>query len=72
MERHCGDIGCRIKSRRYPYANIDKYVVSRAHLTQISLLYNVENTLSLKASISCDLSFTLPSCRWFSNVDDEC
>jgi hypothetical protein len=63
MERHCGDIGRHIKSRRFPYINIDKYVVSHAHLAQISLLYNLENALSLETSISRDLSFTLASCK---------
>lgn len=72
MERHCGDIGRHVKSRRHPYANINKYVTSLAHLTQIRLLYNLEDALSLKKPISRDLSFTLPSCKCLSNIVDEC
>lgn len=68
MERHCGDIVRHIKSRRYPYININNYVISCAHLTQIRLLYDVEDALSFHAPISSQRSFTLPSCKCYSNV----
>jgi hypothetical protein len=47
MERYCSDILRHIRSRRFPYATINKYITSRAQLTQISLLYNLDKDLQL-------------------------
>ncbi|KIJ64977.1 hypothetical protein HYDPIDRAFT_89555 [Hydnomerulius pinastri MD-312] len=48
MERFCGSLQPAIRSRRYPYASIDNYIVSAARLTQVELLYNLQRELSLR------------------------
>lgn len=47
-ERFCGSIQPAIKSRRFPYASIDNYIVAKAQLSQIKLRYNLEQELSLQ------------------------
>jgi hypothetical protein len=63
MERHCGDILRNIRSRRFPYANINKYVTSCAQLTHITLLYGLHDKLSLLPPVRLDNNFSLPSCK---------
>ncbi|TFK82780.1 hypothetical protein K466DRAFT_499707 [Polyporus arcularius HHB13444] len=48
MERYCGSLQGAIRSRRYPYASLNRHVLDRARLTHIKLIYNLEETLSLK------------------------
>ena len=67
MERYCSDIMRHIRSRRFPYASINKYVTSRAQLTQISLLYNLENDLQLVPRPSHDRDVHLPLCESFAH-----
>ncbi|KAJ7028737.1 hypothetical protein C8F04DRAFT_1007263 [Mycena alexandri] len=47
MERYCGSIQPGIRSRRFPWASLDRYVLENAQLTQIKALYNVFDELSL-------------------------
>ena len=49
MERYCGSLQRSIRSRRYPYASLNRYVLDRARLTQIKLRFDLADTLSLKA-----------------------
>ncbi|CDO68471.1 hypothetical protein BN946_scf184754.g5 [Trametes cinnabarina] len=42
MERYCGALQPAIRSRRFPYASINRYVVDHARLTQIKLVYGGE------------------------------
>ena len=63
MERFCGDILRNVRSRRFPYANINKYVTSRAQLTHITLLYDLHQQLSLLPPVSHDKDVKLPSCK---------
>ncbi|KAJ7342463.1 hypothetical protein DFH08DRAFT_782878 [Mycena albidolilacea] len=49
MERFCGSIQPGIRSRRFPWASIDRYLVEVAQLTQIKTVYNVALELSLTA-----------------------
>ncbi|KAJ7017125.1 hypothetical protein C8F04DRAFT_1338084 [Mycena alexandri] len=49
MERYCGSVQPGIRSRRFPWASIDRYVVEIAQLTQIKAVYNVAQELSLTA-----------------------
>ena len=65
MERYCGDIGRNIKSRRFPYATINKYITSQAHLTHIILLYGLHDQLSLRPPKSHDKDLQLPLCEPF-------
>jgi len=68
MERFCGDILPNIRSRRYPYKSIDRYVSARAHLSQIKLLYNLHQELSLQSLPSGSNDFTLPWCKRNSSL----
>ncbi|TFY75790.1 hypothetical protein EWM64_g8222 [Hericium alpestre] len=48
MERYCGLIRPAIKSRKHPFASLDRYVVKAAQIIQIQLIYNLsEQPLSL-------------------------
>ncbi|KAJ7086220.1 hypothetical protein C8R44DRAFT_650946 [Mycena epipterygia] len=47
MERYCGSLQPGIRSRRFPWASLDRYVVEQAQLTQIMTVYNVSSQLSL-------------------------
>ncbi|KAJ6568807.1 hypothetical protein B0H19DRAFT_1209274 [Mycena capillaripes] len=49
-ERYCESIQPGIRSRRFPWASIGRYVLEIAQLTQIKALYNVEQEVSLAAS----------------------
>ncbi|PIL25594.1 hypothetical protein GSI_11342 [Ganoderma sinense ZZ0214-1] len=48
MERYCGALGPAIRSRRFPYASLNRYVLDYAHLTQIRLLYGLQDTLPIR------------------------
>jgi hypothetical protein len=48
MERFCGTLQPAIRSRRFPYASLDRYVVEDAQLTQIKVVYNVAEELALR------------------------
>ena len=65
MERHCGEILRHIRSRRFPYASINKYITSRAQLTQVTLLYDLHEKLRLQPPVSHDQDIMLPSCKSF-------
>ncbi|KIJ70560.1 hypothetical protein HYDPIDRAFT_184816 [Hydnomerulius pinastri MD-312] len=67
MERFCGSLQPAIKSRRHPYASIDRHVVDEARLTQVQLLYNLQSMLTLTKppSTLAEQSFShedYPSC----------
>jgi len=66
MERYCGDIGRNIKSRRFPYATINKYITSQAQLTHVTLLYGLHDKLSLRPPQSDVKDLKLPLCECFS------
>ena len=63
MERHCGDILRNIRSQRFPYASINKYVTSCAQLTHITLLYGLHEQLILLPPVHHDTDVKLPSCK---------
>ena len=48
MERYCGALQPAIRSRRYPYSSLNRYVLDRARLTHIKLLYGLQDALSLR------------------------
>ncbi|KAJ6548500.1 hypothetical protein B0H19DRAFT_952352 [Mycena capillaripes] len=48
MERFCGSIQPGIRSRRFPWASMDRYVFELAQLTQIKTVYNAGETLALR------------------------
>ena len=47
MERFCGKLLHCIKSRRYPFANLDSYITAVAQLNQIKNRYNAHQQLAL-------------------------
>lgn len=48
MERFCGSIQPGIRSRRHPWASMDRYVFEFAQLTQIKTVYNIGEVLALR------------------------
>ena len=64
MERYCGDIVRNIRSRRFPYSRINKYVTSRAQLSHITLLYDLDKKLCLQPPASRSRDFILPLCMF--------
>lgn len=47
MERYCGALQPAIKSRRHPFASLDKYVVASAQLSQLKIRFKLSRALSL-------------------------
>ncbi|KZV73981.1 hypothetical protein PENSPDRAFT_711539 [Peniophora sp. CONT] len=45
MERYCGIIRPDIRSKKHPYASLDRGVLETAQLFQIGLLYNAQDSL---------------------------
>lgn len=43
IERQCGRFQRKIKSRRYPFTNLDNYLTEDAKLKQIKMIYNLSN-----------------------------
>ncbi|KAL6308889.1 hypothetical protein BKA93DRAFT_815202 [Sparassis latifolia] len=52
MERFCGYLQPAIKSRRFPFASIDRYLIDSARLEHIKMLYGMEKELALKPTAS--------------------
>ncbi|KAI8998957.1 hypothetical protein BD414DRAFT_407127 [Trametes punicea] len=48
MERYCGSLQPAIRNRRFPYSSINRYVLDRARLTHIKLIYQLDNHLWLR------------------------
>ena len=67
-ERFCGRLLPEIRSRRHPFSNIDNYVVASAKLSQIKIMYNLDDELSLRPKKAEALrgSFSHPSCMLLS------
>jgi hypothetical protein len=73
MERFCGLLQPSIKSRRFPYSSIDKYVVNAARLSQCKIIYNIADELCLtrprgagvQGQFSSDecMSYHIPNCN---------
>lgn len=68
-ERHCGSLIPAIRSRRFPFPSLDRYVTELAQLTQIKMQYNLEGVLSLRAPKG-DVAglFSSPTCEFFSPI----
>jgi hypothetical protein len=48
MERYCGTLKPAIRSRRFPYASLDRFITESAELTHIKVTYNLSEELSLQ------------------------
>ncbi|KAJ7168417.1 hypothetical protein C8R43DRAFT_1085761 [Mycena crocata] len=55
MERFCGSLLPAIKSRRYPWASIDRRILELAQLFQIKAIYSLSKTLDLRRHPHCVL-----------------
>jgi hypothetical protein len=49
MERYCGSLIPAIRSRRFPFPSIDRYVTEVAQLTQIKMYHRLHDALSFRA-----------------------
>jgi hypothetical protein len=47
-ERYCGSLTPAIKSRRFPYSSLDRYVTEVAQLTQIQMFHQLDNVFDLR------------------------
>ena len=67
-ERFCGRLLPEIRSRRHPFSNIDNFVVASAKLSQIKIVSNLDEELSLRPRKAEVLrgSFSHPSCTSMS------
>lgn len=66
MERHCGRLKLAIRSRRFPYASLDRYVLEDAQLTQIKVFYDLVDELSLRPSRKLPKgSFKSDNCAYY-------
>ncbi|GBE87125.1 hypothetical protein SCP_1003720 [Sparassis crispa] len=52
MEHFCGYLQPAIKSRHFPFASIDRYLIDSACLEHIKMLYGMEKELALKPTAS--------------------
>jgi hypothetical protein len=62
MERFCGLVQSCIKSRRFPYSNIDTWLVNSTHLLMIKLKYNIFDELLLHSTL-LERSVCIPGCE---------
>jgi hypothetical protein len=46
MERYCGILQAGLRSKRFPWANLNKNVLHVAYLEQLNARYDVEEELS--------------------------
>jgi hypothetical protein len=58
MERFCGSLLPAIKSRRYPWASIDRRILELAQLFQIKAIYSLSTALDLRRRRKVEISGT--------------
>ncbi|KAJ7100775.1 hypothetical protein B0H15DRAFT_919926 [Mycena belliarum] len=56
MERFCGSLLPAIKSRRYPWASIDRRILELAQLFQIKAIYSLSTALDLRPRRKLEMS----------------
>lgn len=69
-ERYCGSLIPAIRSCRFPFPSLDRYITELAQLTQIKMQYNLEEVLSLQAPKG-DVAglFSSPTCEFITSLD---
>ena len=66
MERFCGALQPAIRSRRFPYASLNRYALDLARLTQIKLLYGSTVRAQLRPKPrSAESGTCIPGCEFF-------
>lgn len=59
MERFCGSLLPAIKSRRHPWASIDRRILELAQLFQIKAIYSLSTALDLRCRRKIEKSGTV-------------
>lgn len=68
MERYCGALQPAIRSRRFPYASLDRHVTEDAQLTQIKIIYNMSEELALRPPrVDVRGAYKDPLCMYTTN-----
>ena len=62
MERFCGVLQRAIRSRRFPYASVGRFIFERAQLDQIANLYNIGEVLALRPPRTLCGTYSHPKC----------
>ncbi|RXW12674.1 hypothetical protein EST38_g13181 [Candolleomyces aberdarensis] len=70
MERFCGRLARFIRSRRFPFSNLDNQVLAHAQMTQIKNHYNLHTELSLtrKAGRTVNWEYQIPNLAYSKYV----
>jgi hypothetical protein len=67
IERFCGSLLPAVKSRRFPYASLDRHVTEGAQLLQIKLARDLHEVLDLRPQKrAVQGQFLHPSCEYFA------
>jgi hypothetical protein len=65
MERYCGSLTPAIRSRRFPFPSLDRYITELAQLTQIKMFHQLQDALSFKAPKHDSAGqFSDPACEY--------
>ena len=69
MERYCGRLQRAIRSRRFPWSNLDEHVLATAQIKQVGLRYSLEHELSFKPDPKdyVEGQFAHKNCEFFSS-----
>jgi len=70
IERFCGSLLPTIKSRRFPYASLDRHVTEAAQLLQIKVTRGLQEALDLRPQKhAVQGQFSHPSCMVLKSID---
>jgi hypothetical protein len=62
MERFCGTLKRSIRSRRFPLASLERFVLERVQLDQIANIYNIVDDLALRSRPTLRGIYSHPDC----------
>lgn len=70
MERYCGTLQHAIRSRRFPYSSLNRYVLDQARLVQIKLIYgpHARSQLALSPPATASKGRRVPGCKPPSHI----
>jgi hypothetical protein len=72
MERYCGVLHRAVRSRRFPYASLARFVSETTQLTQIANVYDIADILALRPAPSLPGDFSHPQCMCDDVSGDIC
>ena len=67
MERFCGTLKRSIRSRRFPYASLQRSVLESVQLDQIAHIYNIVEDLALRSKTTLRGTYSHPDCTCISS-----